>query len=84
MSKAEIVSEILLFVARESNIADHSLIAEDVDLIDQGILDSLMAASLVSFCQERFGCDLNDQNLSEDEMRTIGGLASVIAGEVKQ
>jgi acyl carrier protein len=84
MSKAEIVNELLRFVARESNIADLSLIGEDVDLINEGILDSLMAAVLISFCQERFGCDLSDRDFSEDDMRTIGGLADVIAGRVKQ
>jgi acyl carrier protein len=78
MSKGEIIAEILRFVARESNIADHSLISEDVDLINEGLLDSLMAVLLISFCQERFGCDLSGQDLSEDDMRTIGGLADAI------
>jgi acyl carrier protein len=78
MSKGEIVTEIRRFLARESKIADHSLIGEDVDLINAGILDSLMAVLLISFCEQRFGCDLSGQDLSEDDMRTIGGLADAV------
>jgi acyl carrier protein len=80
MGRDEIVAELVLFVARESDIADHSLIGEDVDLVSQGILDSLIVASLMAFCQERFGCDLIGEDLSEDDLRTIGGLADIIAG----
>lgn len=81
MDKAEIAAEIRQFVARESNMADESLLGDDVDLFSEGILDSLMAVSLVSFCEERFGCKLGGQDLSEEDMRTIAALASLIAGQ---
>jgi acyl carrier protein len=80
MDKAEIADEIRQFVARESNIADDGLLGDDVDLFSDGILDSLMVVSLVSFCEERFGWQLNGQEFSEDDIRTISGLASLIAG----
>jgi len=80
MDKAEIADEIRQFVARESNIAD-SLLGDDVDLFSDGILDSLMVVSLVSFCEERFGWQLNGQEFSEEDIRTIAGLASLIASQ---
>lgn len=80
MNKTEIAAEIRQFVARESNIADASLLGDDVDLFGDGILDSLMAVSLISFCDEKFGCELSGQEFSEEDMRTIAALATLIAG----
>jgi len=79
MTKTEIASEIRQFVVQESNITDDSLLGDDVDLFSDGILDSLMAVSLVSFCEARFGCKLSGQEFSEEDMRTIGSLAALIA-----
>jgi len=84
MDKAEIAAEIREFVARESNIADGSLLGEEVDLFGDGILDSLMVVSLVSFCEERFGCELTGQEFSEEDIRTIAALATLIAGRKQE
>ena len=84
MNRTEIAAEIRRFVVRESNIADESLLRDDLDLFNDGVLDSLMAVSLVSFCHEKFGCDLSGQDFSEEDMRTIGGLAAIIAGRMPQ
>jgi len=81
MDKTEIDGEIRQFVVHESNITDDRLLGDDVDLFSDGILDSLMAVSLVSFCEERFGCMLTGQDFSEEDMRTIGSLATLIAGK---
>jgi acyl carrier protein len=80
MDKTEIASEIRRFVVRESNLADDSLLGDDVDLFSDGILDSLMVVSLVSFCEERFGCELSGQEFSEEDLRTIAALATLVAG----
>jgi acyl carrier protein len=80
MDKTEIAAEIRQFVVRESNINDDSLLGDDVDLFSDGILDSLMVVSLVSFCEERFGWKLSAQEFSEEDMRTIAALATLIAG----
>ncbi len=80
MDKTEIAAEIRRFVVRESNITDDSLLGDDVDLFSDGIFDSLMVVSLVSFCEERFGWNLSGQEFSEEGMRTIAALATLIAG----
>jgi acyl carrier protein len=79
LDKTEIASEIRQFVIRESNIADRGLVSDDVDLFREGILDSLMVVSLVSFCEERFGCELSGQEFSEEDLRTIAALSNLIA-----
>ena len=78
MDKIEIAAEIRRFVARESNLTDDSLLGDDVDLFRDGILDSLMVVSLVSFCEERFGLELSGQEFSEEHLRTISALATLI------
>jgi acyl carrier protein len=80
MDRTEIADAIRQFVARESNIADDRLLGDDVDLFSDGILDSLMVVSLVSFCEERFGWELSGQEFSEEDIRTIAALATLIAG----
>lgn len=77
MDKTEIAAEIRQFVVREGNLADDSLLGDDVDLFSDGILDSLMVVSLVSFCEEKFSCELSGQ---EEELRTIAALAALVAG----
>jgi acyl carrier protein len=79
MHKTEIAAEIRRFVVRESNLSNDSLLGDDVDLFRGGILDSLMVVSLVSFCEERFGCELSGQSFSEEDLRTISALATLIA-----
>ena len=80
MDKTEIAAEIRQFVVRESNIADDGLLSDDVDLFRDGILDSLMVVSLISYCEERFGFELSGQEFSEEDLRTIAALATLIAG----
>jgi acyl carrier protein len=80
MDKTEIAAEIRRFVARECNLADDSLLGDQVDLFRDGILDSLMVVSLVSFCEQRFGCELTGQEFSEEDLRTIAALATLVAG----
>ena len=84
MDGEEIAAEIRQFMLRESNLADASLLSDEMDLFDNGILDSLMVVSLISFCEERFGCWLNGQEFSEQDLRTIGSLAAFLAGAQTQ
>ena len=58
----------------------NSLLDDDVDLFSDGILDSLMVVSLVSFCEEKFGFELDGQEFLEEDLRTIAGLATLIDG----
>jgi acyl carrier protein len=80
MDKTRIAAEIRQFVVRETRIDDDSLVGDDVDLFSEGILDSLMVVSLVSFCEDTFGFELSGQEFSEENLRTIGALATLIAG----
>jgi acyl carrier protein len=78
MDRTAVATEIRSFLAQESNLPD-SLLGDDTDLFGEGILDSLMAVSLIAFCEEKFGCRLNGADFSEQDMRTIASLAKIIA-----
>jgi acyl carrier protein len=80
MDRTEIAAEIRRFVVCESRVADDSLLGDDVDLFSEGILDSLMVVSLVSFCEEKFGLELTGQEFSEENLRTIAALTALVAG----
>jgi acyl carrier protein len=71
MDQTEIAAEIRRFVICESRVADDSL-RDDMDLFSEGIFDSLMLVSLVSFCEEKFGLELTGQEFSKENLRTIG------------
>jgi acyl carrier protein len=79
MDKTAIAAEIRRFVMHESNIGDDGLLSDDTDLFRDGILDSLMVVALVTFCEEKFGCELSGQEFSEGDMRSIATLAALIA-----
>ncbi len=79
MDKTRITAEIRQFVKRESNITDDSLLGDDMDLFRNGILDSLAVVALVSFCEEKFSCELTGQEFSEEDIRSIAALATLIA-----
>jgi len=81
MDKLRIGAEIRRFVARESGIAEGNL-PDDADLFRDGILDSLMVVSLVSFCEEKFRVDLSGQDFSEEDLRTIAALSTMVAERV--
>ena len=51
---------------------------ETTDLIDEGILDSLMVTDLVLFSQQRFGIELAARDISPENLGTIEGMTRLI------
>ena len=51
---------------------------ETTDLIDEGILDSLMVTDLVLFSQQRFGIELAARDISPENLGTIQGMTRLI------
>jgi len=79
MTTHEVALEIRGFVARETGTRDASIIADDQDLFAEGLLDSLMTVSLVTFCEQRFGCNIGPDEFSDEALRTIRGLAAFVS-----
>ena len=52
---------------------------EDVDLIEQGVLDSLALVELLFAIERHFEIEIPPEQLEADRFRTIGRLADLIA-----
>ncbi len=49
------------------------------DLLDQGILDSLLVTDLVLFIRQQFGIELTARDISPEHMSSIERMARLIA-----
>ena len=57
-------------------------IDNSTDLIDSGIIDSLALVMLVGLCEEQFDCNLEPEDLIEDNFRTLDIMANFIGGKM--
>lgn len=77
-SREQIASGIVEFLRRETNFDDKSGISEGTRLAELGLLDSLMMLSLVTFCEERFGCQIQPDDLTEESTESPLALADLV------
>jgi acyl carrier protein len=56
------------------------MLNQDVDLIDGGYIDSFGMVELIVFVQSQWGVDLGGADFYANNMRSISGIAAVIAG----
>ena len=50
----------------------------DTLLLEDGILDSMGVIELVGFLQERFGITLRDEEISEENLGTVGRIGACV------
>ena len=67
----------------ETNILDSSILQGEIDLFDEGLIDSMMIVSIVLYCNQKFSCDFNDDINFEKTIRTINGISSYICNNSK-
>jgi acyl carrier protein len=77
MSYVEIVDVVRSFLA-ETHSDQVNSIQEDTDLLEMGILDSLLIVSMVVFLEERFGCPLDIEDLTEENFSSLSAIANLI------
>jgi acyl carrier protein len=53
------------------------------DYLDQGHIDSFGIMQLILAVEERFAIRLDQDDLQSDEIRTVGGLAGIVARHVR-
>ncbi len=58
-------------------------IAPDEDLIDQGILDSLGIIKMAYFLEEKFGIKIKDEDINQENFRTLDCLKKMIEAKQK-
>jgi acyl carrier protein len=63
----------------EITFSDIDKIKDDTLLFEEGIFDSLGFLSLVSFLNEEYGVDVTNDELSEDNFKSINAVVEYIA-----
>ncbi len=78
MQREKILETISHFIIAETNLDDTNFLQHETDLFEAGLLDSLLIVSLVAFCESEFDCNIDDENMTEDNFRSIAALADLI------
>jgi acyl carrier protein len=62
---------------------DGASIGAHTDLKDGGILDSLSTLKLVSFLEERYGVEIQAEDLDSGRLSSIEGIAQLVQSRIK-
>lgn len=81
MDRAEIIAVVEGFLQNDAGLDDISIIQHDTDLIEAGILDSLLMVMLISHCEEHCGIDIDPEDLTEDNFRSLESIANYISSK---
>jgi acyl carrier protein len=73
-----LIGEMRKFIS-EITFTDIDKIKEDTLLFEEGVFDSLGFLSLVSFLNEKYGVDVTNDELSEDNFKSINAIIEYIA-----
>ena len=77
INREEIVNKLLQFLERERP-QSHNVISPDTDLIEAGILDSLLIVSVVLFIEEELACMLEFDDLIETNFSSVTSMANLV------
>lgn len=75
----ETVTRDAVIAAVREFLKQDAVIAEDVNLFKAGILDSLHIVSLVTFLEQRFACSLDYDELTEENLSTLGSVGDLVS-----
>lgn len=77
----DIEAQIQEFVATELTADDRAKVARDDDLLDSGLLDSTAITMLVSFIEERFSIDVEDDELVPENFHSVAAVSAFVASK---
>ena len=72
----EIVDPLVEYIRNETGYTGE--LSADEDLLQAGVLDSFNIVSLALFAQERFGVELDGEDLVRDNLAKLSALAALI------
>lgn len=75
MSTEAIIEKVKSYILRT---VDGTVITEDTDLFQTGIIHSLFAVQLVVFIEKAFQLELEEEDLTQEHMRTIRNITKLI------
>lgn len=73
---------LLAFLGKNANVSGE--LGRATDLIEAGVLDSLLVTDLVLFVESSFGIALNPGNISPKHFRTVECLARLIIEKLEK
>jgi acyl carrier protein len=79
--RAGIAGAVRAFILEESNV-DESVFTDDTDLLELGVVDSLLMVSLVTFCETEFAISIEVDELSEENFKSIAAVAEFVEGKL--
>ena len=71
MVKNEIIGKLRDFLSTNIDSLDFEIIDTDTDLIEAGVMDSLLMVMLVSFYEDELGIEVDPEELTEDNFRSL-------------
>ena len=78
----DVQKRILEFIRSEILLGgDHSSLGEDAPLLD-GAMDSLGLMQLVAFLEEEFDMELEDDQITSDNFRTVNDVARLVSSRL--
>lgn len=63
---------------------DPANLTDTVDLVHQGIVDSLATLKLVGFLEQHFGIELQADDANPENLRTLPDIAALVERRVKK
>lgn len=73
-----IIDSLRQFILDESGLNDIDFVEDDTDLIEAGVLDSLLMVMLVDFCENEFNCEIDLNNLTDDNFQSLNAIADFV------
>ena len=74
----DVEADLLAFVRARG--PDHARVTADTDLIDGGLLDSLLLTDLILHIEERYGLTLDGSEVSPANFRTVAVIVDFVLG----
>jgi len=80
--KPSVEEQLLAFLAENAHFSE--ALEGTTDLIDEGVLDSLLVTDLVLFVESRFGVVLSAGNISPQHFRSVECLARLVTAKLEK
>ena len=74
----KIIAALRVFISDESGLDDIGFIDDNTDLIEAGVLDSLLMVMLVSFCEEEFNKTIDLEDVTDENFRSLNTIAEYV------
>ncbi len=80
MTEAEVVNETRRYITENFLYArPDRVVSEDEHLMERGIVDSMGMLELIGFLEDRFGVQPADDEITEQNLATLGRIAAFVA-----